>query len=65
MEKEIKEISAKKKENRVLQDVIEEAVGDQTKVIKVRKRCRYYNRGSANIEVNDVLNIPTKFAKTI
>ena len=43
MEKEIKEGSAKKKENRVLQDVIEEAVGDQTEVIKVRKRCRYFN----------------------
>ena len=44
MEIEIKEVSAKKKETKVPQDVIEEETGDKTKVIKLRKRCRYYNR---------------------
>jgi hypothetical protein len=45
IEKEIKAITVEKGDTKVLHDVLEKEVEKDTKVTKVRKICRYYNRG--------------------
>ena len=45
MEKEIMEIFTKKAMDKVIGDVIEKESSENDKVIKVKKKCRYFNHG--------------------
>ena len=63
MEKEIMEIFTKKAMDKVIGDVIEKESSENDKVIKVKKKCRYFNHGFCKYKFKCRYYHPDKICK--